>query len=270
MGVRTTFEEVFNLLKEYKEEHGHCDVPDKYKAGTINLGRTVSNIRTGNRKTTDDQKAMLDSIGFVWKLQERTSFEDVFRLLEEYKAEHGHLNISVDYKVGTINLGKIVQGIRSGRRKTTNEQKVMLDSIGFVWKINESPASFEDVFRLLEEYKAEHGHINISEDYKVGTINLGKIVQSIRNGHRKTTDGQKVLLESIGFVWKVREHISFEEVFRLLSEYKKEHGHCDVPRTEKVGTVNLGEIVQSIRSGHRKTTDGQKVLLESIGFVWKK
>ena len=204
MGTYTTFEEVFRLLKEHKDEHEHCNIPENEKVGTISLGRIVNSIRTGVRKTTLEQKAMLDSIGFVWKLQEHTSFEDVFRLLEEYKAEHEHLNISVDYKVGTINLGKIVQGIRSGRRKTTNEQKVMLDSIGFVWKINESPASFEDVFRLLEEYKAEHGHINISEDYKVGTINLGKIVQSIRSGHRKTTDEQKVLLDSIGFVWRVR------------------------------------------------------------------
>ena len=134
MGAYTTFEEVFNLLKEYKEEHGHLNIPKDYKIGTLNLGSIVNAIRNSNRKTTADQKAMLDSIGFVWKLQEHTSFEDVFRLLEEYKAEHRHCNVPRGTKVDTINLGEIVKSIRTGSRKTTPEQKAMLDSIGFVWK----------------------------------------------------------------------------------------------------------------------------------------
>jgi len=126
MGAHTKFEEVFNLLKEYKEEHGHCNVPSDYKVGTINLGDIVGNIRGGKRNTTSDQKAMLDSIGFIWNVKKCTSFEEFFRLLEEYKEEHGHCNVPSDYKVGTINLGDIVSNIRGGKRKTTNDQKQCL------------------------------------------------------------------------------------------------------------------------------------------------
>ena len=135
MRVRTTFEEVFNLLKEYKEEHGHCDVPVACKVGTVNLGKIVANIKKGYRKITADQKAMLDSIDFVWEVKEQTSFEEVFRLLQEYKAEYKHCDVPYPYKIGTVNLGWIVSNIRCGKRKTTPEQKAMLDSIGFVWRV---------------------------------------------------------------------------------------------------------------------------------------
>ena len=133
----------------------------------------------------------------------------------------------------------------------------------------ETYTSFEKLFCLFKEYKEEHGHCNVPRDHKVGTINLGRMVNSIRTGNRKTTLEQRAMLDSIGFVWKVKEQTSFEEVFRLLSEYKKEHGHCDVPRTEKVGTVHLGGIVQNIRRGNNKTTPEQKAKLDSIGFVWE-
>ena len=71
MRQHTTFDELVDLLKEYREEYGHCNVPQDYKVGQVNLGHIVSSIRSGNRKTTSDQKAMLDSIGFVWKVRDR-------------------------------------------------------------------------------------------------------------------------------------------------------------------------------------------------------
>ena len=197
----TSFEKLFSLLKEYKDEHGHCNIPRDYKVGTIHLGKLVNNIRTGHRKTSPEQKAMLDSIGFVWKVIEHTSFEEVFSLLSEYKKEHGHCDVPVNEKIGTINLGVIVQTIRTGRRKTSPEQKAMLDSIAFVWNMQQR-TSFEYVFRLLVEYKEEHGHCDVPQNEKVGTINLGSIVSSIRSGNRNTTDDQKAMLDSIGFVWK--------------------------------------------------------------------
>ena len=271
MGTYTTFEEVFRLLKEYKDEHGHCKVSREHKVGTIHLGHIVDDIRHGKRKITTEQKAMLNSIGFVWKVQESpTYFDEVFRLLEDYKAEHRHCDIPKDYEVSSINLGQIVQNIRSGRRKTTTEQKAMLDSIGFVWQVQQRGTSFEEVVTMLKEYKEEHGHCNIPKECKIGDINLGWIVRDIRSGDRKTTADQKAMLNSIGFVWRVHNRpTSFEEVVTMLKEYKEEHGHCNIPKGHKVGTINLGTLVQDIRGGKRKITPEQKTMLDSIGFAWK-
>ena len=63
------FDEFLKLLEEFKDEYGHCNVPQRHKtASGIPLGMIVKNIRTGMRKTTVEEKAKLDAIGFVWRV----------------------------------------------------------------------------------------------------------------------------------------------------------------------------------------------------------
>lgn len=70
MGKVVPFDKVIELLEEYKKEYGDLLVPARYcTADGIKLGSIVSNIRTGARKTTAEQKAKLAEIGFVWKVR---------------------------------------------------------------------------------------------------------------------------------------------------------------------------------------------------------
>ena len=134
---RFSFEEIIEMLKEYKSEHGDLLVPQKYVTtdGVI-LGNIVGAIRTGHRKTTVEEKRKLDEIGFVWKGHRGLSFEAVFETLKEYKREHGDLLVPQKYVTTEgIKLGKIVNSLRNGDRKTTPEQKVELDKMGFVWRV---------------------------------------------------------------------------------------------------------------------------------------
>ena len=72
MGRHVKFDEVLKLLLEYKKENRHCNVPQRHKtASGIALGHIVSSIRSGNRKTTLEEKAQLDAIGFVWKVRNK-------------------------------------------------------------------------------------------------------------------------------------------------------------------------------------------------------
>lgn len=65
-----TNKKMLELLEEYKREHGDLLVPAKYcSTDGIKLGSIVSNIRTGARKTTAEEKAKLDELGFVWKVR---------------------------------------------------------------------------------------------------------------------------------------------------------------------------------------------------------
>jgi hypothetical protein len=99
---------------------------------------------------------------------------------------------------------------------------------------------------------------------------LGRIVNSIKTGGRKTSEIEKEALNKIGFVWKVYSHISFEEVVKLLEEYKEKHGDCLVPQSYITENgVRLGNIAKSIRAGNRKTSEGEKEILNKIGFVWR-
>ena len=62
------FDQVIILLQEYKEQHGDCLVPFRYVTEDgIRLGHIVNSIRSGNKKTSEEEKTILDSLGFVWK-----------------------------------------------------------------------------------------------------------------------------------------------------------------------------------------------------------
>ena len=70
MRVMVSFDKVIELLEEYQNEHGDLLVPARYcTANGIKLGSIVSDIRRGGRKTTVEEKAKLDELGFVWKVR---------------------------------------------------------------------------------------------------------------------------------------------------------------------------------------------------------
>lgn len=196
------FLEVISLLKEYKEEYGDLLVPKSYTTENgIKLGCIVRSIRCGNRETNAEEKAMLDSIGFVWKVN--LSFDEVVYLLKEYKDRYGDLLVPQAYTTEDgIKLGWIVSSIRIGHRQTSAEEKTILNSLGFVWKLN---LSFEETLIYLKEYKDRYGNLlvprsHITED----GIKLGRIVSSIRCGTIQTSDEEKKMLDSLGFVWKIK------------------------------------------------------------------
>ena len=132
------FEEVIRLLQEYKEQYGNCLVPQSYTTeDEIPLGRIIGNIRTGNRKISEEEKLLLDSLGFVWKMKESPlSFEEVIRLLQEYKEQYSDCLVPQSYMTeNKIPLGRIVGNIRGMQRKINEQEKAMLDNLGFVWRV---------------------------------------------------------------------------------------------------------------------------------------
>lgn len=132
------FDQVIRLLKEYKGQYGDCLVPTLYVAEDgIRLGSIVNSIRSEKRKTNADEKAMLDSLGFVWKVKNSSlAFEEVISLLQEYKERHGDCLVPKSYITEDgVHFGGIVRNIRSGQRKTNADEKAKLDSLGFVWKV---------------------------------------------------------------------------------------------------------------------------------------
>ena len=67
------WDEMYQQLQLYKNEHGNCYVPRKYESN-LSLGRWVATQRTQynaketgeKRSITENQIVMLDSIGFLW------------------------------------------------------------------------------------------------------------------------------------------------------------------------------------------------------------
>ena len=202
------FDFYFNMLVQYKKQYGNLLVPVKYKTPDgYSLGTFVKDIRSGNRKVSPEQRKRLDSIHFVWKARDRMSFEQIVKLLNEFKAEHGDCDVPRRYvtKDG-LALGELVGRIRSGKRKTNASQKAKLESIGFAWHVNQVPTPFEEVLKMLQSYKNKFGNCKVPATYCTPDgYPLGVLVQNIRQGNHFTSNTEKAALNLMGFVWRMRK-----------------------------------------------------------------
>ncbi|CAE8650511.1 unnamed protein product, partial [Polarella glacialis] len=239
-----SWEEMFEHLKAYKQEHGHIRVPHSYVADDdVKLGHWVNTQRRGRKgqaglKIDADQIEQLDSLGLVW---------DVSKAAWEEAGEGCKIDA---------------------------EQIEQLDSLGLVWEVVK--AAWEEKFKLLKAYKQEHGHIRVHHSYVADDdVKLGHWVNTQRSA-RKGRGGFKIdaeqieQLDSLGFVWGV----SREENFELLKAYKQEHGHTRVPFCYvSADGVKLGHWVSTQRKA-RKGRGGRKIdaeqieQLDSLGFQW--
>jgi hypothetical protein len=153
-GNKSNWDDMFNLLIEFKQKYGHVNVPVRHNANP-KLGRWVSRLRNEYRehKRTNGQKGdpermkRLESIGLVHDIlagdvtrHSKSNWDDMFNLLIEFKQNHGHLKVPGHWNENP-KLGRWVRNCRYNYRiyKRSNvqnrdpEQRVIrLESIGLV------------------------------------------------------------------------------------------------------------------------------------------
>lgn len=130
--VTHTFFERLEALKQFKEKYGHCRVPTHSDSGYASLGFWVKHIRKQyNQGKLDSAKiSLLDSIGFIWNVNQEVFFNN-YEKLRNYLAE-GH-SIE-DASVGDF------KGFIKGRRamfkkaRLPDYQKEKLQEIGFYFE----------------------------------------------------------------------------------------------------------------------------------------
>lgn len=98
----------WNMLKQYKEKHGDCQVPTHYPENP-KLGRWTHTQRHQRRLQlkgkksciTNERIALLDQLGFSWEVrpameQPRATWQQRFDELREFHLVHGHFLIPLD------------------------------------------------------------------------------------------------------------------------------------------------------------------------------
>ncbi len=122
-------------LKAFHREHGHCDVPMRYRPNR-RLGRWVSYLRQRRKLGTlaKEQLRLLKALGFSWKLREHCAavpWEIRFKELKRFKKAHGHCNVPGGYKPDP-SLGNWVARIRQLKKRgvLAKEQVRLLDALG--------------------------------------------------------------------------------------------------------------------------------------------
>jgi hypothetical protein len=136
--------------------------------------------------------------------------------------------------------------------------------------------------RKLADYCNIHGHCNVPLSYSENT-NLGQWVGNQRTQYRLHLEGKASRLttfriqelDSLGFEWK-RLGAAWEDSLSQLVDYRKVHGHCDVPQSYTSKNAKLTNWVGTQRKQYKLHQQGEKSHmtpfriqeLERLGFEW--
>ena len=179
-------------LKDFKEEHGHCNVSYK-QGGPGGLGKWVQHQRRCQKYnlTSMDSSHIqkLNDIGFQWSVRD-VKWDAQFQELKEFKKQHGHCNVPATHR-----LGKWVQEQRRNRKGRKGRRSLdpcrirQLEEEGFQWQLfsrldrekgADKPADvdrLETRFQELKDFKEEHGHCDVPLEHPGG---LGTWIKSQR------------------------------------------------------------------------------------------
>jgi hypothetical protein len=156
--------------------------------------------------------------------------------------------------------------------------KTSSNASGRQWRLS----AWEVRLSELADYRKIHGHCNVPHNYSEKS-KLGHWVTNQRQQYKLHLEGKTSYmtlsriqeLESLAFEWVICV-TAWEDRLNELAEYRKIHGHCNVPRRNNENS-KLGGWVMNQRTQYRWYLEGKKSPmtllrsqeLESLGFEWK-
>ena len=152
---KTIFDEWCNRLLRFKEEFGHCNVPQKYSkySGKPSLGIWCNDARSAytkiqkgmkpRRNLSQERIERLEEIGFQWQVVDYDeAFKKRCRDLISFKEEFGHCNVPIK---NNPSLGKWCNKMSNAYKKIQKGMKAhynlsqdrieRLEEIGFQWNL---------------------------------------------------------------------------------------------------------------------------------------
>lgn len=204
----------------------------------------------------------LNDIGFEWDAFE-AAWREKFENLLSWKESHG------TFVVKARQEPSLSQWIRTQRHLYNCGQlaplrEKMLSEVGFSFRPR-SDSAWELRFQELLQVKEKLGYI--PSLYELSTNKqLFTWISRQRLAYQKGRLSKKRVsrLSEIGFTWQQHDD-TWNTYLQDLIIFKKEHGHCSIPQSTK-----LGQWVHKQRVGfiNRKLNQSRIHALENIGFVW--
>lgn len=177
--VTKTWDDIIQLLVEYKTEYGTINMPAIAKFKGYGIGNWISKVRSQYRKgsLSTQQIEELEDLGIIWDTLPPT-FEQMLVYAEEYYTEYGNLRVPCNY--ATKDGIKLGNWISLQRRKYTGkatdciplnqEQIRQLEEIGMEWNLR---VPFETMYAGAQKYYTEHGNLDLSQKAVVNGLKLG-------------------------------------------------------------------------------------------------
>ena len=264
----------YHAAKQYYKEHGNLEVPSRYvNADGVSLGRWISSVRrwynSGAHKKylQNDRVKQLEDIGMIWNAMDN-SWEQNFKLAEQYYREHRNLDVPSNYKTkdGT-HLGSWIGRQKQLHRTNSlsNDQIKKLNSIGMDW-MDRVDRIWEKGFLEAKKYYEKYGDLNVPVKYETDNLfSLGTWIQRQRNLYKnnKICDDRIKRLTDIGMNWNPD---NWESRFKLVKQYYEEHGNINISQKEVIQGVWLGKWIVSQKKAMQegKLTHEQIEMLKTL------
>lgn len=282
---RVYWNSCYELLKAYRAEYPNLWPLAKTKYKGVSIGHWCRQQRKKkeNKTITQDQKRLLDEIGFLWdqrevqEVQREVYWNSYYELLKAYRVEYPNLWPVHNESYHGFNLGSWYQ-LQCHRYKYNTlplKYKLLLEKIGFSSKISKKylrwRARWRTFYNLLKKYHDEKPFFWPDAKEKYKGVNLGQWCYTQRKNKKqnKLLPIRVQLLNEIGFIWDA-EKAYWNSCYELLKQYRKYNSNIWPSDEETYYTYNLGEWckVQKILKKLNKLDSEHEYLLNKIGFKW--
>jgi superfamily II DNA or RNA helicase len=289
------WEQMFEMLRQFHTDHGHCRVPAKWSEN-LKLANwvAVQRARRTLGKVSAERIAALDALGFSWSGRESSgkAWEEMFAKLKEFQQKNGHADVPQKFATNR-KLGWWVSTQRRDRKtgKLNSNQISQLDSIGFSWSPQSGGTTADDegwkaTLASLQSFKDEHGHCRVPAKWSENPKLANWVATQRRFKKTGELKAERVAaLNEIGFEWITERRGTlpplsqrgslltagqvWEAMFVELEKYKQTNGNCLVPQSWK-GNRRLADWVSDQRVANNKgKLDREKCRrLDELGFDW--
>jgi superfamily II DNA or RNA helicase len=264
--LRSKWNDGYLALKKFIKREGHLFVHANHIEGGFPLGNWVARQRALPERCSIEQVKRLNSLNFIWDTSEY-KWETGFNYLQIYKMREGHANPAGSHIEDTYKLGSWLSKQRERHKKKTllKSQKKRLISLGVV--LLPSKDTWEVGFKHLQNYKNREGNCIVPSPYKEKGYALGRWVAHQREKKDNLSFEQIRRLNSLDFVWSVREYF-WETGFKHLQSYMEREGNSFVPDSHLENGFNLTSWVKRQRRRYKddKMPEEEKQRLIELGF----
>ena len=257
----------YGLLEVFKNREEHCKVTKSFKSEDgYRLGIWVGNQRRKKNKLTEKQINKLNNLNFIWDVYSAT-WQAGLTQLEMFVEQHGHCNIPSDYisKSG-YKLGSWVSSRRKSKDTLTSEQIDQLNTLKFIWSV--SSHNWEIGFLHLQKFEKQNGNCDVQINYTSESgFKLGIWVSTQRQNNDLSAN-QIDRLNELNFSWSIFSN-RWQESVDQLKEFKKQHGHCNIP-TDYISKSGqrLGWWVSTQRQKKKQLSEPEISQLDELEFIW--
>ncbi len=269
------------MFEECYAKYGNINIKHRsteYKK----IGPLISSIRRDATTIPLEFKDKLKNMGLCVELHglyRQKWLNTYMPKFEEYYKLHGHINVSVYDTIYGNDIGKLLNGIRTGSTAIPEEHEEQL----YIWgldtrnqKIVQRDYKWENVIMPnFRSFHQEFKHVNVPKDYK----DFGNLVDHIRSGHTTIPLHHKQELLDLGFTFSSRNlayHVRMVldrplgnpltdiETMNVLSTTLEHHNKLILMRSNKNRKEMFEHFLMHIPFGNKPIGNGIERLLKDI------